>query len=132
MLVWWAANVRWAGYRAADVVEVVELLRIGGAAITDRDRELATQAGNAKVAAALQGWQATGWEGGVAVGFAALLYIGPVWIAQLVLTVLATIDDAGIAAGWLWAWLFAAPAIGISPPATGLVRLLRRGRPGVD
>ncbi|MBJ8339091.1 hypothetical protein JGU71_09355 [Antrihabitans sp. YC3-6] len=72
------------------------------------------------------------WEGGVAVGFAALLYIGPFWIAQLVLTVLATIDDSGIASGWLWAWLFAAPAIGISPPATGLVRLLRRGRPGVD
>lgn len=55
LLVWWSANVRWAGYRAGDVVEVVELLRIGGAAITDRDRELATQASHAKVAAALQG-----------------------------------------------------------------------------
>ena len=68
------------------------------------------------------------WEGGVAVGFTALIVIGPFWIAQGVLTVLATFDDAGIAPGWLWAWLFLAPAVGISPLGTGLVRLAKRLR----
>lgn len=68
------------------------------------------------------------WEGGVAVGFTALIVIGPFWIAQGVLTVLATFDDAGIAPGWLWAWLFLAPAVGISPIGTGLVRLIKRLR----
>ncbi|MGA5463711.1 hypothetical protein [Mycobacterium sp. NPDC050041] len=68
------------------------------------------------------------WEGGVAVGFTAMIFLGPFWIAQAVLTVLATADERGIAPGWLWAWLFLAPAVGISPPATGLVRLLTRGR----
>lgn len=53
-LVWWSSNVRWAGYRAREVVDVVEVLLAGGASCTDRDRELAGQAGNAVVAAALQ------------------------------------------------------------------------------
>ena len=66
------------------------------------------------------------WEAGVAVGFTGLIALGPFWIAQAVLTVLATLDDAGIGVGWLWAWLFLAPAIGISPAATGLVGLVRR------
>ena len=68
------------------------------------------------------------WEGGVAVGFTALIYLGPFWIAQAVLTVLATFDGAGIAPGWLWAWLFLAPAVGASPLATGSVRLVKRLR----
>lgn len=66
------------------------------------------------------------WEGGVAVGFTAMIVLGPVWITQAVLTVLATLDGAGIAPGWLWAWLFLAPAIGASPLATGPVRMVRR------
>lgn len=49
-LAWWATNVRWAGYRSREVVAVIELLLVGGAVITDRDRELAGQAGNAAVA----------------------------------------------------------------------------------
>ena len=66
------------------------------------------------------------WEGGVAVGFTAVIFLGPFWIAQAVLTVMATFDEAGVAAGWLWAWLFLAPAAGVSPPAVGSVRLLKR------
>jgi MFS family permease len=68
------------------------------------------------------------WEGGVAVGFTAVIVLGPFWIAQAVLTVLATFDDAGMAPGWLWGWLFLAPAVGASPPATGVVALLKRSR----
>ena len=66
------------------------------------------------------------WEGGVAVGFTAMIFLGPVWIAQAVLTVLATLDEAGVAPGWLWAWLFVAPAVGASPLATGPVRMIKR------
>jgi MFS family permease len=68
------------------------------------------------------------WEGGVAVGFTALIFLGPFWIAQAVLTVLATFDHKGLAPGWLWAWLFLAPAIGASPLATTPIRLLKRLR----
>jgi MFS family permease len=68
------------------------------------------------------------WEGGVAVGFTAMIFVGPFWIAQAVLTVLATVDGTGIAPGWLWAWLFLAPAVGASPLATGPVRLAKRLR----
>jgi hypothetical protein len=70
------------------------------------------------------------WEGGVAVGFAGLIFLGPFWIAQGVLTVIATVDDGGLAPGWLWAWLFLAPAVGATPPATALIRVLKRLRPG--
>ena len=70
------------------------------------------------------------WEGGVAVGFTALIFLGPFWIAQAVFTVLATLDGSGVAPGWLWAWLFLAPAVGVTSPAAGLVRLVKRLRPG--
>ncbi|MBJ7336906.1 hypothetical protein [Mycolicibacterium sp.] len=69
------------------------------------------------------------WEGGVAVGFAGLIFLGPFFIAQIVLTVIATFSDGGIAPGWLWAWLVLAPALGASPPAVALLRVLRRLRP---
>jgi hypothetical protein len=69
------------------------------------------------------------WEAGVAVGFTAAIFLGPFWIAQAVFTVLATLDGSGVAPGWLWAWLFLAPVVGASPPAMGLVRLLKRLRP---
>jgi MFS family permease len=68
------------------------------------------------------------WEGGVAVGFTGMIFLGPFWIAQAVLTVLATMDGTGVAPGWLWAWLFLAPAVGASPLATGPVRLIKRLR----
>ena len=55
VLVWWSVNVRWAGYRAAEVAGVVEILRGGGAAISDRHVELAAEAGVASVGAALSG-----------------------------------------------------------------------------
>jgi MFS family permease len=68
------------------------------------------------------------WEGGVAVGFTAMIFLGPFWIVQAVLTVLASFDHAGVAPGWLWAWLFVAPAVGASPAGTGPVRLAKRLR----
>ncbi len=43
-------------------------------------------------------------------------------------TVLATFDGGGIAPGWLWAWLFLAPAIGTSPPVVAVTRMLGRLR----
>lgn len=66
------------------------------------------------------------WEAGVAVGFTGFIVIGPFWIAQGVLTIMATVDDGGVSAAWLWAWLFLAPAIGVSPPGVGVARVLRR------
>jgi MFS family permease len=69
------------------------------------------------------------WEAGVAVGFTAVIFLGPFWVAQAVFTVLATLDGSGVAPGWLWAWLFVAPGIGTTPPAMGLVRLIKRLRP---
>jgi uncharacterized membrane protein len=68
------------------------------------------------------------WEGGVAVGFAGLIMLGPFLIAQGVLTIIATYSDGGVAPGWLWAWLFVAPAIGASPPVVSLMRVLKRLR----
>lgn len=53
LLVWWAANARSAGYRRSEVVEVVELLRAGGAMVSERDRELASHAGAPMVVSAL-------------------------------------------------------------------------------
>jgi MFS family permease len=72
------------------------------------------------------------WEGGVAVGFTGMIFLGPFWIAQAVLTVLATTDGPGVAPGWLWAWLFLAPVVGASPLATGPVRLVKRLRREAD
>jgi uncharacterized membrane protein len=66
------------------------------------------------------------WEGGVAVGFAGLIMLGPFWIAQGVLTIIATFSDGGVSPGWLWAWFFGAPAIGMSPPVVALMRVLKR------
>jgi hypothetical protein len=45
LLTWWVRNVRWAGYRAGEVVRVVEILRSGGVVVTARDRSLANEAG---------------------------------------------------------------------------------------
>ena len=53
VLVWWVANVRWAKYRAGEVVAVIEALRAGGAVVGDRDRELAAEGGLPTVVSAL-------------------------------------------------------------------------------
>jgi hypothetical protein len=50
---WWTANARWSAHRADAVVDVIEVLRAGGARVTDRHRALAAEAGVPKVVAAL-------------------------------------------------------------------------------
>lgn len=65
------------------------------------------------------------WEGRVAVGFAALAFVGPFWIAQGVATTVAAFADGGVRPGWLWAWFVAAPLLGASPPAASLARAVR-------
>jgi hypothetical protein len=42
------------GYRAGEVAEVIEILRAGGADVTERHRELAARAGASQVEAALR------------------------------------------------------------------------------
>jgi ankyrin repeat protein len=55
LLPWWAnVGVRYSGYRAGDVAGVIDILRAGGAAVTDQHRELATAAGASQVEAALR------------------------------------------------------------------------------
>jgi hypothetical protein len=54
MLSWWAVGVRHAGYRADDVADVIDILRAGGAAVTERHRELAAAAGASQVEAAVR------------------------------------------------------------------------------
>ena len=53
-LTWWVANVRWAKYRAGEVVDVIAALRAGGAVVGDHDRALAGEAGEPTVMAALE------------------------------------------------------------------------------
>lgn len=53
VLAWWTVNVRWAAYRSQEVVDVIEILRAGGAEVSDRHRELAEEAGVLTVGAAL-------------------------------------------------------------------------------
>jgi uncharacterized protein len=54
LLSWWAVGVRFAGYRDGDVAGVIDILRAGGAEVTDRHRELAATAGASQVEAALR------------------------------------------------------------------------------
>jgi hypothetical protein len=76
------------------------------------------------------------WEGRVAVGFAALVYVGPLWLGQAASTVFAALDDGGVWPGWLWGWLVVAPLLGASPPAAALarasLRIFRCGSAGPD
>ena len=53
LLSWWSVGVRSAGYRADDVADVIDILRTGGADVTERHRELAASAGASQVEAAL-------------------------------------------------------------------------------
>ena len=54
LMSWWAVGVRFAGYRAGDVADVIDILRAGGAEVTERHRELAATAGASQVEAALR------------------------------------------------------------------------------
>jgi uncharacterized protein len=55
LLSWWAGiGARCAGYRAGDVADIIDILRAGGASVTDRHRELAAEAGASQVEAALR------------------------------------------------------------------------------
>ena len=54
LLSWWPTGVQFAGYRAGEVADVVDILRAGGAEVTDRHRELAARAGASQVEAALR------------------------------------------------------------------------------
>ncbi|MFG1934742.1 ankyrin repeat domain-containing protein [Mycobacterium sp. NPDC048908] len=56
LLPWWAAvGARYCGYRADDVTDVIDILRAGGAVVTDGHRRSAADAGAAQVEAALRG-----------------------------------------------------------------------------
>jgi hypothetical protein len=55
LLPWWVtAGARYSGYRAGDVVDIIDILRAGGAAVTNRHRELAADAGAPQVEDALR------------------------------------------------------------------------------
>jgi hypothetical protein len=55
LLPWWATvGVRYSGYRAKEVAAVIDILRAGGATVTDRHREFAATAGASQVEAALR------------------------------------------------------------------------------
>ena len=70
------------------------------------------------------------WEARTAVGFTALAFVGPFWLAQGIVTFVAASADGGIGPAWLWVWFAAAPLVGASPPAGALARrvLNRSGR----
>ena len=56
LLPWWAdIGVRYSGYRAKDVADIIDILRAGGAQVTERHREFAATAGASQVEAALRG-----------------------------------------------------------------------------
>jgi hypothetical protein len=54
LMSWWSVGVRFAGYRARDVADIVDILRAGGANVTERHRGLAASAGASQVEAALR------------------------------------------------------------------------------
>jgi hypothetical protein len=54
LMSWWSVGVRFAGYRAGDVADIVDILRAGGANVTERHRGLAASAGASQVEAALR------------------------------------------------------------------------------
>jgi hypothetical protein len=54
VLSWWVVGSRFAGYRAADVAAVAEILRVGGAEVSDHHHELAAGVGVEAVQTALR------------------------------------------------------------------------------
>ena len=63
------------------------------------------------------------WEAKAAGGFMATLVGGPVWLGQLVMTLVATVHSD--ASSWLWLWWALAPVLG---GGLGGAVLRRRGR----
>jgi hypothetical protein len=56
LLPWWATvGARYSRYRAKEVADIIDILRVGGAAVTKEHRELAASAGASQVEAALRG-----------------------------------------------------------------------------
>jgi hypothetical protein len=72
---------------------------------------------------------AMAWEARTAIGFTALAFVGPCWLAQGIVTFVASSADGGIRPSWLWVWFAAAPLVGASPPAAALARAFRRALP---
>jgi uncharacterized protein len=54
LMAWWSMGARYAAHRAEDVTDVIDILRAGGANVTDRHRDLAADAGASQVEAALR------------------------------------------------------------------------------
>lgn len=54
LMAWWAVGAAFNAYRAVAVADLVDLLREGGAGVSQRHRELAAQAGAPEVEAALR------------------------------------------------------------------------------
>jgi uncharacterized protein len=54
LMAWWAVGAMFNGYRAGEVARVIEILRAGGAEVSERHRELAAGAGLSEVEAALR------------------------------------------------------------------------------
>ncbi|MCV7298822.1 ankyrin repeat domain-containing protein [Mycobacterium barrassiae] len=54
LLAWWAVGAKFNGYRSGRVVELIDILRAGGAEVSPRHRELAADAAAPDVEAALR------------------------------------------------------------------------------
>ncbi len=54
LMSWWAVAAQFNGYRADDVAGVIDVLRAGGAVVSDRHRDLAVAAGATQVESALR------------------------------------------------------------------------------
>ena len=54
LMAWWSVGAKFNAYRAAAVADVVDILRAGGATVSQRHRELAANAGASEVEAALR------------------------------------------------------------------------------
>ena len=54
LMKWWSVGATYNGYRAGTVADVIDLLRAGGATVTQRHGELAARAGASEVEAALR------------------------------------------------------------------------------
>ncbi|MDP9167067.1 MAG: hypothetical protein M3O32_13540 [Actinomycetota bacterium] len=65
------------------------------------------------------------WEARVALGFPVLIVVGPFWLAQGIVTLVATLGDGSVQPGWPWTWFVLAPLLGASPPATALARAIQ-------
>jgi hypothetical protein len=54
LMSWWPGGAELNGYRAGDVAAVIDILRAGGAVVSDHHRELAAAAGASQVESALR------------------------------------------------------------------------------